>query len=63
MVKCGKEWYVHFVLKTLEVTDEPETVISIDIGEHKLAATIALSKNNPRSPRRDNSGAARRSSA
>jgi len=46
MVKRDEEWYAHFVLKrTVEVPDEPETVIAIDRGEHNLA--VAISRNNP----------------
>jgi len=32
--------------KTVEVPDEPETVVAIDIGEHNLAVAVAISKNN-----------------
>ncbi len=47
MVKRDCEWFAHFVLKkTVEVPDEPETVIAIDIGEHNLAVAVAISKNN-----------------
>jgi len=47
MVKRDCEWFAHFVLKkTVEVHDEPETVIAIDIGEHNLAVAVAISKNN-----------------
>jgi len=46
-----KEWYAHFVLKKIvEVTDEPETVIAIDRGEHNLAAAVAITKRNPEKP-------------
>jgi len=49
MVKRDGEWYAHFVLKkTVEVPDEPETVIGIDIGEHNLAVAVAIPKNNPK---------------
>jgi transposase len=35
MVKRNREWYAHFVLKkVVEVSDELETVIAIDRGEH-----------------------------
>jgi len=51
MVKRNCEWYAHFVLKkTVEVPDEPETVIAIDRGEHNLAVAVAISKENPRKP-------------
>ena len=49
MVKRDGEWFAHFVLKkTVEVHDEPETVVAIDIGEHNLAVAVAISKNNPK---------------
>ncbi len=49
MVKRDCEWFAHFVLKkTVEVPDEPETVVAIDIGEHNLAVAVAISKNNPK---------------
>jgi len=49
MVKRDGEWFAHFVLKkTIEVPDEPETVIGIDIGEHNLAVAVAIPKNNPK---------------
>jgi IS605 OrfB family transposase len=51
MVKRDGEWYAHFVLmKTVEVPDEPETVIAIDRGEHNLAVTVAISNSNPNKP-------------
>jgi IS605 OrfB family transposase len=51
MIKRDGEWYAHFVsMKTLEVPDEPETVIAIDRGEHNLAVAVAISKNNPDKP-------------
>jgi putative transposase len=51
MVKRNGEWYAHFVLKkTVEVPDEPETVIAIDRGEHNLAVAVAISKNNLNKP-------------
>jgi len=51
MVKRNGEWYDHFVLKkTVEVPDEPETVIAIDRGEHNLAVAVAVSKSNPDKP-------------
>jgi hypothetical protein len=51
MVKRNRKWYAHFVLtKTIELTDNPETVIAIDRGEHNLATTVAISKNNPEKP-------------
>jgi len=62
MVK-RKEWYAHFVLKkTVELPDEPETVIAIDRGERNLSVAVAISKRNPEKPMKDN-GAGRRSSA
>jgi len=49
MVKRDGEWFAHFVLKkTVEVPDEPETVIAIDRGEHNLAVAVAISRNNPK---------------
>jgi len=49
MVKRDGEWYAHFVLKkTVEVPDEPETVIGVDIGERNLAVAVAIPKNNPK---------------
>jgi len=63
MVKRGKEWYAHFVLKKIvEVTDEPETVIAIDRGENTLATAVAISKSDAKKPMKGN-GMARRSSA
>ena len=51
MVKRNGEWYAHFMLKkTVEVPDEPETIVAIDIGEVNLAVTVAISKNNPSKP-------------
>ena len=51
MVKRDGEWYAHFILKkTVEVPDEPETVIAIDRGEHNLAVAVAISVNNPSKP-------------
>jgi IS605 OrfB family transposase len=51
MVKRGGEWYAHFVLmKTVELIDEPETVIAIDRGEHNLAVAVAISKKSPNKP-------------
>jgi len=53
MVKRKGEWCAHFILKrTVEVPDEPETVIAIDRGEHNLAVAVALSKSNPSKPLR-----------
>ena len=49
MVKRDGQWYAHFALKkTVEVPDEPETVVGIDRGERSLAA--AISKSNPDKP-------------
>ena len=49
MVKRDGEWFAHFVLKkTVEVPDEPESIIAIDIGEHNLAVAVAISRNNPK---------------
>jgi len=51
MVKRDGEWYAHFILmKTVDVPDEPETVIAIDRGERNLAVAVAISKNNPDKP-------------
>jgi IS605 OrfB family transposase len=51
MVKRNGEWHAHFVLKkTIEFTDEPETVIAIDRGERNLAVGVAISRNNPDKP-------------
>ncbi len=51
MVKRGREWYAHFILsKTVELPDEPETVIAIDRGEHNLAVAAAISKRKPNKP-------------
>jgi len=51
MVKQNGEWYAHFILmKTVELVDEPETVIAIDRGEHNLAVAVAVSKNNLNKP-------------
>jgi putative transposase len=51
MVKRRGQWYAHFVLeKTVEVPDEPETIIAIDRGEHNLAVAVAISKKNPNKP-------------
>jgi len=51
MVKRNGEWYAHFVLtKTVELLDEPETVIAVDRGEHNLAVAVAISKGNPDRP-------------
>jgi len=51
MVKRNGEWYAHFVLKkTVELPDEPETVIAIDRGECNLAVAVAILKDNPAKP-------------
>jgi IS605 OrfB family transposase len=51
MVKHNKEWYAHFVLKkTIAVTNKPETIVAIDIGEHNLATAIKILINNPNKP-------------
>ncbi|MHA1832850.1 MAG: hypothetical protein ACTSV7_02560 [Candidatus Baldrarchaeia archaeon] len=51
MVKRNGEWYAHFTLKkTVEVPDEPETIIAIDRGECNLAVAVAISKGNPDKP-------------
>ena len=51
MVKRDGEWYAHFVLKkTVELPDEPETVIAIDRGEANLAVAVAISKKDPAKP-------------
>jgi len=53
MVKRNGEWYAHLVLtKTVELPDEPETVIAIDRGERNLAVAVAVSENNPNKPMR-----------
>jgi len=49
-------------LKTLELPDEPETIISIDKGEHTLAAAVTITRSDPEKPMKGN-GAAKRSSA
>jgi len=49
-------------LKTLELPDEPETIIAIDRGEHTLATAVAISRSDPKKPMKGN-GAAKRSSA
>ena len=55
MIKHNGERYAHFVLKkTLELPDEPETIIAIDRGERNLAVVVAISKNNPDKPMRGN---------
>jgi IS605 OrfB family transposase len=51
MVKHDGQWYAHFALeRAVEVPDEPETVITIDRGEHNLAVVVAISKSNPDKP-------------
>jgi IS605 OrfB family transposase len=51
MVKRDGKWYAHFILeRSVEIPDEPETVIGIDRGEHNLAVAVAISKNNPSKP-------------
>ena len=51
MVKRNGEWYAHFVItKTIDLPDEPETVVAIDRGEHNLAVAVAISKSNPDKP-------------
>jgi transposase len=48
MVKREGECYAHFILKkTVELADEPETVVAIDRGERNLAVAVAISKGNP----------------
>jgi len=55
MVKRDGELYAHFILKkTVEVPDEPETVIAIDRGERNLAVAVAISKENPSKPMKGN---------
>jgi len=50
MVKRN-ERYAHFVLsKTLELPDEPETIVAIDRGEQNLAVAVAISKQNADKP-------------
>jgi len=36
--------------KIVEATDEPETIIAIDRGEHTLAVAVAISRNDPEKP-------------
>jgi len=51
MVKRDGQWYAHLLLeKTIELVDEPETVVTIDRGEHNLAVAVAISKSNPSKP-------------
>ena len=51
MVKRNGKWYAHFVItKTIDLPDEPETVVAIDRGEHNLAVAVAISKSNPDKP-------------
>jgi IS605 OrfB family transposase len=51
MVKKNGGWYAHFILKrTVDVPDEPETIIAIDRGEHNLAVAVAISKSDPDKP-------------
>ena len=46
MVKRG-EWYAHFTLeKTVNVEDEPETVVAVDRGEVNLATAVAINKDS-----------------
>jgi len=53
MVKRDGEWYAHFVLKkSVEVPDEPETIIAIDRGERNLAVAVAISRTNLHKPMR-----------
>jgi len=48
MVKRDSEWYAHFVLgKTVEFTDEPETVIAVDRGEKNFSVAVAILKDKP----------------
>jgi len=43
MVKNNGEWYAHFVLKKdVQFTEEPETVVGIDLGEVNLVTAVAL---------------------
>jgi len=62
MIKCNREWYANFVLKIVELQDEPETIIAIDMGEHTLAVVVPISRSSPEKPMKGN-GAAKRSSA
>lgn len=51
MVKRDGCWYAHFVLeKTVEVPDEPESVIAVDRGERNLAVAVVITKSNPDKP-------------
>jgi len=40
--------YAHFVLKKEAEFDEPETIISIDLGEWNIATAVAIPKDNPK---------------
>jgi len=43
MVKQSGEWYAHFMLKkTVSFTDNPQTVVGIDLGEVNLVTAVAL---------------------
>jgi IS605 OrfB family transposase len=51
MVKRDGCWYAHFALtKTVELIDEPETVVAIDRGERNLAVAVAILKSSPDKP-------------
>ena len=51
MVKRNGKWYAHFVLKkTVELPDEPETVVAVDRGEVNLAVAVAISRGSPDKP-------------
>ena len=52
MVKRNGEWYAHFVLKKeVELTNEPGTVIGVDVGEWNAATAVAVSKQDPKPAR------------
>jgi len=51
MVKRNGEWYAHFVLKReVNLTDNPKTVIGVDLGEWNIATAVAISRQNPNKP-------------
>jgi len=61
IVKRNGEWYAHFVLKrTVELVDEPETIVAIDGGVN-LATAIAISKSNPEKPMKEDLNGIRKS--
>ena len=51
LVKKNGEWYAHFVLKKeVELINEPETFVSVDLGEWNVAVVVAISRHNPSKP-------------